>query len=82
VTPPTVSESKGSAVFWRPSWIVRTFGGLMSKLNATHWIGILTAAAIIVAAVIGLWRTGSLTNMTSGDHSPIVNGNSAPVEIK
>jgi hypothetical protein len=54
----------------------------MSKLNATHWIGILTAAAIIVAAVIGLWRTGSLTNMTSGDHSPIVNGNSAPVEIK
>jgi hypothetical protein len=54
----------------------------MPKFTKSQWIAIAAVAATIIAAVIGVWKSGSVTNTTVGDHSPIVTGNSAPVQVK
>jgi hypothetical protein len=58
----------------------------MTKLTTSHRVALLcavvAATATIFAAVIGGVLKAPVSNSTSGDHSPIVNGNSGPVTIR
>jgi hypothetical protein len=56
---------------------------VMSTFTRNQWIAIVVPlAAAALTAVVGLWNSGGVTNTTTGNHSPIVSGNSGPVQIK
>lgn len=42
---------------------------------------LMAAAAIVVTIVIAIWKSGSTVTSTTGDDSPIVQGNKGSVEI-